>query len=371
MRPRHRFCAVLLIAALFVPRLAGAAAPQRGDLLVTDFNGSRVLIVDRTGAVELLLPPVGSTNLLVQPLGIAVGSDGTIYVGDAVTDRIVGIDPETGEQWVLTHQDFDPFGGSSYQIPIDEPRALASVPSLFFSDQIYAAGTAGVSSLSQSLLTGWSASIAIEPTAYLNQSVTALAVASSLGPRTIYMTTAQSGLLATHDDVVCCDAPHLASLQLIDGVLTREVINGVALGAIGPAERPVYFSEMLVRDSDSVCLPNAGPRIRRLIPGEGSETISHSGLLRCPTLLASHPDFDRLYVVDYDFTSGVSARIVRVARIAGGAWTQSVLADDLPLATMAGGIAVFVPEPGATALGAFAIGMLFARASARRRCVIA
>jgi hypothetical protein len=44
-----------------------------------------------------------------------------------------------------------------------------------------------------------------------------------------------------------------------------------------------------------------------------------------------------------------------------------VLAPDLPLATTAGGIAVFTPEPDAAAAGAVAIALLFARAFARRR----
>lgn len=367
MRWPYRCFAALLLASLFGPRLADAAAPQRGDLLVTDTNGSRVLVVHRsTGAVVPLLPPAGSTNLLAQPRGITVGTDGTIYVGDAAAHRIVGIDPETGEQWVLSHQDLNPFGGGSYQIQINGPSALASVPSLFFSDQIYVAGSAGVSGLSQNPFSGWSASISIASADYQDAGATALAVTSNFGPPTIYLTT-PSSLLMTRDAVECCDVPHLASLQLIDGVLAREVINGVALGPYGPTERPVYFSEMLVRDADSVCLPDAGPRMRRLRAEGGSDTISQGGLLRCPQFLASDPDLERLYVVDYDFTGGVSARIVRIAQVVGGAWTQSVLAPDLPLATHAGGIAVFAPEPDAAALSAVAIGLIFARAFARRR----
>jgi hypothetical protein len=48
-----------------------------------------------------------------------------------------------------------------------------------------------------------------------------------------------------------------------------------------------------------------------------------------------------------------------------GAWTQSIRTPDLPVATTAEGMAVFVPEPGRAALGWFAASALLALRAAR------
>lgn len=83
-------------AGLLAP-LAGAAPLQRGDLLVTDSVGARVLRIDSAGQVETFSPPTGGTNLLRQPAGITVLDDGPVYVVDQA-GTVIEIDRETGEQ---------------------------------------------------------------------------------------------------------------------------------------------------------------------------------------------------------------------------------------------------------------------------------
>ncbi len=360
---RRISCAVL-IAALFVPRMAVATPPGRGDLLVTDFDGSRVLIVRKqTGEVEPLLPPEGSPILLAQPGGITVGSDGTIYVGDTVSDHIVRIDPATGEQSYLYHRDFDPFGGSTYAITIDTPRALATRPGFLSGDQLYVAGSAGVSYASESFSSGWSTSVYLSEASLAN--VTTLAVESDLTNPNIYMATL-AGLFYLRENGSCCDS-YATNLQLVGTDLALRLITGVAIGGADPAGPRLYAIRTFLRESDLVCLPSGGPGLILITPPSGIEIESEGGLLRCPTLLANEPGADRFYVVDYDYTGGISARIVRIERShPAAAWTQSILTPDLPVATTADGIAVFMPEPDAAALGWFAASALFALASARR-----
>jgi hypothetical protein len=105
-------------AALWIGGAAGLLAPaaaasqlQRGDLVVTDSSGARVLRVDRAGHVEDFSPPAGGANLLVQPAGIVVLDDGPVYVADQA-NGLIEIDRDTGEQHVL----LSPVGTSPWGI---------------------------------------------------------------------------------------------------------------------------------------------------------------------------------------------------------------------------------------------------------------
>jgi hypothetical protein len=110
---------------LMLPALLLAAPPARatvkaGDLLVTDYNGARVLAVDPvTGDTHVLSPRPGGENLLVRPTGIVMASFGDIFVVDETTNRLVAIDASTGEQVVV-----DTAPGVPVEVG-DEPFGLA------------------------------------------------------------------------------------------------------------------------------------------------------------------------------------------------------------------------------------------------------
>jgi hypothetical protein len=94
---------VATLLLLICTRAAGAFDLVAGDLLISDYNGARVLTVDpTTGVVFELTPRPGSgPNLLVAPGEIAATSDGGIFVVDNTTNQLIGIDPTTGAQSVV------------------------------------------------------------------------------------------------------------------------------------------------------------------------------------------------------------------------------------------------------------------------------
>ncbi len=99
--------------------LAGAAPLQRGDLLVTDAVGARVLRIDSAGQVETFSPPAGGMNLLLQPAGITVLDDGPVYVVDQA-GSVIEIDRETGGQHLaLTLGGTSPWGIDHYPLRSD------------------------------------------------------------------------------------------------------------------------------------------------------------------------------------------------------------------------------------------------------------
>ena len=110
----------LLLPALLIGAPQALATVHAGDLLVTDYNGARVLAVDPdSGQVRVLSPPSGGANLLQRPTGIVMARFGVIFVVDAATDQMIGIDAATGEQFVIK---------SGLGVPIEvggEPFGLA------------------------------------------------------------------------------------------------------------------------------------------------------------------------------------------------------------------------------------------------------
>jgi hypothetical protein len=114
--PRPRSVLPALLAALLAGPAAGAPL-QRGDLLVSDHSGARIVRIDRTGRVETFSPPPGGPNLLVQPAGITVVDDGPVYVADTGTGHVVRIDRETGAQRVLRAP-----------LPFSEPLLFGTAP---------------------------------------------------------------------------------------------------------------------------------------------------------------------------------------------------------------------------------------------------
>ena len=113
---RSSFFLVALMAAAIAPP-AAASPLQRGDLLVTDHSGARVVRIDRAGSVETFSPPPGGANLLVNPAGIAVVDDGPVFVADTGTGHVVRIDRETGAQRVLRSP-----------LPFSEPLRFGTAP---------------------------------------------------------------------------------------------------------------------------------------------------------------------------------------------------------------------------------------------------
>ncbi len=105
-----------VFSALLLASSPVFATVHAGDLLITDYNGARVLAVDpATGDVGVLSPPSGGENLLQRPAGIAMTSFGIIFVVDAATNQLVGIDAATGVQFVV-------------KTALDVPVAVGDVP---------------------------------------------------------------------------------------------------------------------------------------------------------------------------------------------------------------------------------------------------
>ncbi|MCU0782990.1 MAG: NHL repeat-containing protein [Verrucomicrobia bacterium] len=130
IRGRHGMwvrCAFVLLAGAVSPRLVQAsglppfpplpsatasflsparvAADGQLHLLVSDPMAGKVVVLDSTGQ-ELL-----AKSGLGQPLGLAVGEDGTIYVGDAKTGAVTRFDPQWN--WI----DILGQGNGEFQLP--------------------------------------------------------------------------------------------------------------------------------------------------------------------------------------------------------------------------------------------------------------
>jgi hypothetical protein len=78
---------------------------RSGTIFVID-QGALVFTVDRSNGQQAI---VSSGGLLVAPTGIAIADDGTLFVADEGGDRIVRINPLTGDQLLVASGLDSPF----------------------------------------------------------------------------------------------------------------------------------------------------------------------------------------------------------------------------------------------------------------------
>ena len=83
----------------------GIVVSTSGTIFVVD-QGASVFTVDRATGQQTA---VSSGGLLVAPTGIGIGGDGTLFVADELGDRIVRIDPLTGDQVLVASGLSHPF----------------------------------------------------------------------------------------------------------------------------------------------------------------------------------------------------------------------------------------------------------------------
>jgi hypothetical protein len=74
---------------------SGLAMENSGMLLASDFLGG-VLGINPTNGSQTVL--TAATNLLANPIGVALGTNGMVYVADLANTNVVQVDPLTGAQ---------------------------------------------------------------------------------------------------------------------------------------------------------------------------------------------------------------------------------------------------------------------------------
>lgn len=101
---------VVSSGGLLIGNTRGIAISGSGDILVANsLDVGRIVRVDaKTGAQSLL----SAGGLLSQPTGIAIGSDGGIFVSDIDSHSVIRINPSNGSQSLVSAGDlsFLPFG---------------------------------------------------------------------------------------------------------------------------------------------------------------------------------------------------------------------------------------------------------------------
>lgn len=350
MRILHPFHAGVVLAALLAPIASPAQAPRAGDLVLTDSIGDRVLVVrGDTGAVQEVSPQA-TTNLLSLPTGIAVAPDGTIYVSDFGLDRLLRIDPVTGAQAILRTPPF-PIGTGN-PVEVTDPRALDHTQDILGRNHLYVLGASRLWEASETLFGGWGASAGNTAGVLGDPYDLTIDEADSA----VYVAAGRNGLVAQLPPDPCCMPIVSPELLSVGGQPALHHTTGV--DRLGSA---LVASQMIVRESDLFCPVSSG--LSRVISIDGAvEVESAGGLLRCPRYVTASRNGSRLYVVDFATTNGNDPRIVQLTRTGSG-WSQSILAPDLGT-TQVGGMALVVPEAGASASIAAA---LLALAVLRRR----
>lgn len=352
MRILHRLHRVVFLAVLLAPIASFAQPPRAGDLVLTDSIGDRVLLVRwDTGAVQEVSPQA-TTNRLSVPTGIAVAPDGTIFVSDAGSDRLLRIDPVTGAQAILSAPPF-PIG-SGNPVEVSTPLAIDHTQDILGLHHLYGVGASRLFEASEGLIFGgWGASAG--GIAGVFASPYDLVVDDAT--LAIYVAGGPAGLVAQFPSEPCCVPIVSPQLLSVGGQPAYHSTTGVERR--GSA---LVATQMIVRESDSLCLVSSG--LSRVISIDGAISVEAEGdLLRCPRYVATSRNGSRRYVVDFATTNGNDPRIVQLTRN-GGEWSQSILAPDLGT-TQVGGLALVVPEAGSLASIAaalLALGLLRRRA---------
>lgn len=380
-RTRSLPLALAILAALLLGPAADAGV-LLGDLLVTDRVGRRVIAVrPDTGVVQVLSPRPGGADLLTDPAGIAMADFGIVFVVDAGTHQLIGIDAATGDQFVVLQGNgsplpigLDPFGlalrqtGGSYELWISA-RGSAEIR--------HVVGLVGFGIASSALSTDsrWASARGV---AVAGES---LLVAMDDG-QGYYTVSLDSGAIS--DPLL--EAPFIPGNPPIDhapGVPAWDVEPYLHTVESSPFESVSYRVVLSLQQSILIppfpflieCDPSAtrivayGTRFRPfdfLNPtsfAESTVEIADGTPLRCPTALATGLD-GALYVADTATPFGGSAQIVRLERE-----HEPTVVAALPGSTLPTGLAVApvsVPAPSATPAGLTALAVLLAIRRRRR-----
>jgi DNA-binding beta-propeller fold protein YncE len=353
MPARARLWGALAVWLLIPIALPAEGAPlRRGDLLVTDHHGNRVLRIDRSGNVETFSPPPGGTNHLSGPRGITVVDGGPVFV---VNDGgLVVIDRGTGEQSVAQR--------SSGLGPIDVGIGAWGVTHFQRPNELvlYVSSMEGLAIVSPNLDFGGYDSVLLAGPPFDGLGVGVRPTASGLDVEEVWIGTRSDGIWRWR--------PGLGFDQILPpdpgaNAEAGEAIYGVEFSREGlraPAFTKVGFLGY------GACAPGTGGVFSAVF---GVGPISQGGLLRCPLGLALVPGREEIYVTEAG-SIGLSddGRIVRLSGNGAGSWTQSVFVDAATLGVALPADIALVPEPATGALGAAVLATLGALSRRARPC---
>jgi hypothetical protein len=350
---RIGFALVVALAPLF----ASAAALDKGDVLLTDYDHARILrVAAGTGNVTVFSPRNDAqTNYLDGPFRIAIDPFGAAWVTDVRADTVVRIDPLTGSQSILQLCS-NPFTCAAYEH--QSPRSI----------EIRLAG----SSMELWILSDVTGRALERVTISLVQpqsSATTL-VANPVGPGGLGFLEGESGL----------DQVWYGGIGANHPIQAYDAVSGGAPSMIYQEVDPAWWlRDLEARRNEGGNLvavlrtqcPNASVSGIYAI-GLGPQALSVGGEFHCPEVFAVSPFPDPIVFWVVDQIPFEPRRLVRVREVEGE-WIQDVVVPALPLAfdEIVHGLAVSpvtVPEPFA-APAALATLAAIAVAGRRRRAV--
>ena len=303
-----------LVVAL-APLFASAAALEQGDVLLTDYDHSRILrVAARTGNVTVFSPRNDAqTNYLDAPFMIAIDPFGAAWVTDVRADTVVRIDPLTGSQSILQLCS-NPFTCAAYQH--SSPRSI----------EIRLAGTAMelwiLSSVTGRALERVTISL------IQSQSSAATLVATPAGSKGLGFLEGESGL----DQVW-----YLSGSTGNPPIQAYDAESGGAPSMIYQEVDPAWRIRHLVARRNEG--GNLVAVLRTQCPiapvsgiyaiGFGPQALSVGGEFHCPAVFAVSPFPDPIvfWVVDQDDVE--PPRLIRVRQVEGE-WIQDVVVPALP-----------------------------------------
>jgi len=363
--------ALLVCGVAWLAAAPAGAQLATGDLVVTDLPGLRVWQVrPSSNEAAVFSPPPAGTNLLTTPTDVATTSDRGVYVADG--SRIVAIDPDTGEQSVLTRTVIDPIGGGIDHVPLIWDGFLAGIDAdendalWVVEDRV---GLPGRLWKVTSGILGWARSPMLE-TGDLGRIDNGLAVTSDDDgdANDVFFPTAAGGVLnvdvGTGDPVAIVEDPFFPLSDYYKG----------GIDAVGDCEDlacAALFSSSTWLTSVPICAGSDLDAFVLVAIIAGVSTLL-DGLPGCATGVAALTGSDAyVTVVDLNpFEDPAPGQVRRVYSLPSGFTSELVaeLPGYLPMSlgqAVSGMDIVRAPEPGAAALGAAALATL--AGCARRR----
>lgn len=333
--------------------LAIRIAPlERGELLVSDFYGGRVVRVNRYGTAYTFSPQPGHTDHLVNPAGIVVEPDGDAYVADVATDRLIRIDRRSGAQSVVREPDLDPFGEPPPTSIGNRPWGIDLFEDILGLRHLFVSAEDSLHAADEGLFVdGFQGSLR---DATLPTSPFGLAVRSD-GPvlDSVWIAAGADGLWSW-------DASEDTASQVLASAAGEWYLDvDFQQGVLG---LPVFTR--VEEEGLGGCVAGTGGVFSAFM---GVHALSQGGLLRCPMSLAFVPERGAIYVADAaGLVAGGEGRVVML-RQGDPDWEQTLLVDSTELDIQAPLGIAYVPEPDATALG---VAVLTALGVAMRRGLV-